>query len=293
MTGDGSAQILDRGYRRFDGTRRGVAGAVRSTAWHTSRSVLGIGRKARHKIAPVLVIIIAMLPAVVFIGAAVLLGGDEFVGEFLEGIVPAYSELAQGSIAAMIVFTGLVAPEALVRDRRDGMLSLYLSTPLTRQTYLGAKALSVAGLLSLVVLVPTVVYLLGLTFASLGPDGVGDWVLVLVRILVSGVLASIVYALISMAAASLTDRRAFASLAVVLTMLGTLIVVQILVEAAEQSVQWRLLDPVNMPMEMIARIFGDPGQYPEIRSERVYGANLGWAAASTAVLWARYRKAGA
>ena len=225
MTTEGGAQILDRGYRKFEGRRKGVWGAVRSTAWHTTRSVLGLGRKARHKIAPALVIVVAMLPAIVFIGAAVLLGGDEFVDDFLVGIVPQYSELARQSIAAMVLFTGLVAPEALVRDRRDGMLSLYLSTPLTRQTYLGAKVLSVSGLMALIVLVPTVVYLFGMTFASLGPDGVGDWLVVLVRILVSGPPASVVYALISMGAASLTDRRAFASLAVVLTMLGSLIVV--------------------------------------------------------------------
>lgn len=293
MTTDGGAQILDRGYRKFEGRRKGVWGAVRSTAWHTSRSVLGLGRKARHKIAPAMVIVVAMLPAIVFIGAAVLLGGDEFVNDFLVGIVPEYSELARQSIAAMVLFTGLVAPEALVRDRRDGMLSLYLSTPLTRQTYLGAKVLSVSGLMALIVLVPTVVYLFGMTFASLGPDGVGDWIVVLVRILVSGTLASIVYALISMGAASLTDRRAFASLAVVLTMLGAFTVVQILVDVADESIQWRLLDPVNMPMEMIARIFGDAGQYPAIATERVYAANLGWAGVSSAILWARYRRAGA
>lgn len=293
MTTDGHAQILDRGYRRFEGRRKGVWGAVRSTAWHTTRSVLGLGRKARHKIAPTLVIIVAMLPAIVFVGAAVLLGGDEFVNEFLVGIVPEYSELARQSIAAMVLFTGLVAPEALVRDRRDGMLSLYLSTPLTRPTYMGAKVLSVSGLMALIVLVPTLVYLFGMTFASLGPDGVGDWLVVLLRILVSGILASIIYALVSLGAASLTDRRAFASLAVVVTMLGSLIVVQILVEAADQSIQWRMLDPVNMPMELIARIFGDAGQYPDIPAERVYAANAGWAGAAAGILWARYRKAGA
>lgn len=293
MTADGHAQILDRGYRTFDGRRSGVAGAVRSTAWHSTRSVLGLGRKARHKIAPVLVIIVAMLPAITYVGFAALLGGDEFVDDFLEGVVPEFSELARGSLAAIVLFTGLVAPEALVRDRRDGMLSLYLSTPLTRRTYILAKILAVGGLMSLVVLVPTLFYLIGMTFASLGPDGFGDWVTVLLRVLVSGVLASMIYALISMAAASVTDRRAFASLAVILTMMGVLIVIQILVEGAEMSISWRLLDPVNMPMEMIARIFGDAGEYPQIRTERVYAANAGWAAAGGALLWWRYRKAGA
>lgn len=292
MTAEGSAQILDRGYRKFDGRRSGVWGAVRSTAWHSTRSVLGLGRKARHKIAPVLVIVVAMFPAIVFVGLAAFLGGDEFLRDGLEGVIPEFSELPRQSLAAIVLFTGLVAPEALVRDRRDGMLSLYLSTPLTRFTYMLAKVMSIGGLIAIVVLVPTVIYLLGLTFASFGPDGFGDWITVLARILVSGTLASLVYALVSMAAASITDRRAFASLSVILTMLGTLTVIQVLVEGADLSINWRLLDPVNMPLEMVARMFGDVGQYRELATERVYAANAGWAGASLGLLWLRYRKAG-
>ena len=44
-----AAEIFDRGYRRFDGERAGVGKAVRSVAWHTIRSILGLGRKGRHK----------------------------------------------------------------------------------------------------------------------------------------------------------------------------------------------------------------------------------------------------
>jgi ABC-2 type transport system permease protein len=293
MTAEGNAQILDRGYRKFDGQRSGVWGAVRSTAWHSTRSVLGLGRKARHKIAPVLVIVVALIPAIVYVGVAALVGGDEFINDILEGVIPDFSALPRGSLAAIALFTGLVAPEALVRDRRDGMLSLYLSTPLTRITYMAAKLLSVGGLMAMVVLVPTLFYLFGMTFAGLGPEGFGDWASVLVKILVSGTLASLVYALVSMAAASVTDRRAFASLSVILVMLGVLTVVQILVEGAELSINWRLLDPVNMPMEMIARIFGDAGEYPALATERIYLANAGWVTASSTMLWWRYRKAGA
>ena len=45
----------------------------------------------------------------------------------------------------MILFAALVAPDAIVRDQKDGMYSLYMSTPLTKSTYLAAKTLSVAG----------------------------------------------------------------------------------------------------------------------------------------------------
>jgi ABC-2 type transport system permease protein len=289
MNSTDHAQIHDRGYRTFDGKRSGVPGAMRSVAWHSTRSVLGLGRQARHKVAPVLVIVVAFLPAVIYAGLAAILGGDLFDGDF----IPKFSELPRFSIAAIVLFTGLVAPEALVRDRRDGMFSMYLSTPLTRLTYLLSKVASVTGVLSIIVLAPTLLYLLALTFASAGPEGVGDWIDVLARIIVSGAAASLVYALISMAASSVTDRRAFASVAVIMVMLGLLTVIQILIESADANVHWRLLDPVNMPMEMIARVFGDPGEYLEISTSRVYLANLGWSVASAGLIWSRYRKAGA
>lgn len=290
MSDDGAARILDRGYRRFEGTRSGVPGAVRSTAWHSTRSVLGLGRKARHKIAPILVIVVAFLPAVVFVGLTAFIGNEIFEpGE----LIPEFAELPRNSIAAIVLFTGLVAPEAMVRDRRDGMLSLYLSTPLTRLTYLLSKALAVVGVLSIIVVAPTILYLLGLTFASAGPDGFGNWLLTLARILISGLAASLVYALVSMACSSLTDRRAFASVAVIMVMLGLVTVISILIDTADASVHWRLLDPLNIPLEMVERIFGGQGEYPDIPSTQVYAANLGWAGASGALIWSRYRTAGA
>lgn len=289
MTSADTAQIHDRGYRKFDGKRSGVAGAVRSVVWHTTRSVLGLGRSARHKIFPVVVLVIAFLPAVIFVGVSVIIG-DEIFGEEL---VPEFWELPRQSIAAIVLFTGLVAPEALVRDRRDGMVSLYLSTPLTRVTYLLSKVISVTGLMATIVVAPTILYLLGLTFASAGPEGLGNWLEVLGQILLSGVLASLIYALISMAASSITDRRAFASVSVVMVMLGFLTLIQILIEAADASRNLRLLDPVNLPMELIARIFGSSGEFPEVETMPIYLACVGWAVASVALIWSRYRKAGA
>lgn len=283
------AQIHDLGYRKFEGSRSGVFGAMRSVAWHSTRSVLGLGRKARHKIAPVVVIIVGFIPALVFVGVAALIGDEIFDGE----LTPEFWELPRQSIPAIALFTGLVAPEALVRDRRDGMLSLYLSTPLTRITYLLSKVWAVTGVLALIVVVPTTMYLVGLTFTSAGPEGFGNWLTVFLRVVLSGTLASLIYALISMAGSSLTDRRAFASVAVILLMLGSLTVIAILIDNADVSETLRVLDPVNMPMELIARIFGARGQFPEVGTAQVYLANLGWSAASVGLIWSRYRKAGA
>lgn len=288
MTANGESHILDRGYRRFEGERSGLAGAVRSLTWHTMRGVLGLGRKARYKIAPVVIIVIAFLPAVIWAGLAAFIGA-EFFAEF--DIIPGYEDLARNSIAAVVLFVALVAPDALVRDRRDGMLSLYLSTPLTRVTYLLSKIATVTGVLAIIVVLPTVLYLLALTFASFGPEGFSDWLVVLLRIVVSGLLASLVFALISMACSSVTDRRAFASVAVFLVMFGLLTVVGIMIEVGDASENWRLLDPLNMPFEMIERIFGERGEFSSVSTTNVYLANGAWGAGSLGLIWWRLQKA--
>ncbi len=75
-------------------------------------------------------------------------------------------------------------------DRRNGMLAMYLSTPLHRGTYLAAKAIAVGATLGLVTLFPPILVLLGYTFDGSGPDGVGHWMLTLFRIFVSGIAVS-------------------------------------------------------------------------------------------------------
>ncbi len=214
------AQILDRGYRRFEGTRSGLTGAVRSVAWHTVRSILGLGRKGRHKVFPIIVLVVSYVPAIAFMALAAL------IGDMLEGeLRPEYWEMFGFSFVATIVFVALVAPEAIVRDRRDGMFALYLSTPLARPSYLIAKVLAVMGTMALVVVGPPVLFLIGYTFQSQGPSGLVDWVGVMGRILLAGLAICTVYTALSLGVASLTDRRAFASIAVVFVMLGASIVV--------------------------------------------------------------------
>ena len=66
------------------------------------------------------------------------------------------------------------APEVLCPDRRTGMLGLYLASPLTRDTYLLAKAAAVAGAARLVTLGPPLLLLVAFILQGLGPDGPGD-----------------------------------------------------------------------------------------------------------------------
>ena len=285
---DGS-EIHDRGYRKYEGARSGVAGAVRSLTWQTIRSILGLGRPARHKVFPVIVVVIAALPAVIFVGFAIL---TRDLGP------PAnYSDLFGFSITAILVFTAMVAPEALVRDRRDGMFSLYLSTPLTRGSYVGAKVLAVLAVMMIIALGPVLLALLGYTVVGVGPDGVVEWFGVFLKLTAGSLVVSVVMAAVSMAGSSVTDRRAFASVTVVLVLLGGIIVSGVLVDTAEFSDAYGLLDPLGTAGEMATRILGEAlpeGQsasgLSEIDTAVVALGTAAWFVAGAGIVGYKYRK---
>ena len=284
--GRGDAKIVERGFQRYDGRRSGVPGAIRSVSWESTRSTLGLGRPARNKIFPVIAIVIAYLPAVVFIGIAVLIPSDILEPEEVADYPGYYGFI----ILAIVLFTALVAPEVLVSDRRNGMLAMYLSTPLDRRTYLVAKAVAVAAMLGLVTLLPPVLMLIGYTVENAGPDGLGGWLSTLGRIMLSGMAISAALAAVSMAASSLTDRRAFAAIGIVLLLFATPILAAALVEGAELSPYWRLIDISTMPFELVFRIFGDPGNFPGLATWAVLASNVVWTVGGVAVVWWRYSK---
>ena len=285
-----TAEIFDRGYRKFDGERAGLGQAVRSVSWHTIRSILGIGRKGRHKVFPIIISVIAFLPSVGFLALAVL------IGDLLEGeLQPEYWELFGLPIVAVVLFATLVAPEAIVRDRRDGMLRLYLSTPLTKPTYLAAKFIAVMSTMAIVVAGPVLLFLVGNTIQSLGPDGFGEWIEVLVKVVLSSLIIVLFMTSVSLAASSLTDRRAFASVAVLGVILGVSIVVNIAVERIGVSRNLLVLDPFAVSLETAARIFGNVSpEFTEAGDDvptwMVYSGTAGWILAGLGILTDRYRR---
>jgi ABC-2 type transport system permease protein len=284
--GRGDATIAARGFQRYDGPRSGVPGAVRSVTWQSVRSTLGLGRPARHKIFPIAAVAIAYVPAIVFVGLAVLL--PESILDPNE--VAGYSDYYGFITLAIVLFASLVAPEVLVSDRRNGMLAMYLSTPLSRSTYLAAKALAVGFTLGLVTLGPPLLVLIGYTVDGSGPDGLGNWVLNLGRIVIAAVAVSAALTSVSMAASSLTDRRAFASIGIVLVLFTSPALAEALISGGDLSPYWRVIDLFAMPFELVARIYGDPGEFPELSSWAILAANLVWTAVGLAVVAWRYSR---
>jgi len=254
----GTARILDRGYRPYDGPRTGARGAMRSLVRHSVQRVLGLKRNVWTKVLPFLTIFFAYVPAIVFVGIAVLLK-DRFTteGVNINDVIPSYG-LYYGFIwAAIEVFAAFSAPEVLCTDRRTGMLGLYLASPLRRDTYLLAKAAAVGIVLSIITLGPPLFMLIARAIAGVGPDGFSGFIAVLWRVVVGGLIVAILPLAMTLAIASTTTRRAAASAAFILVSLGTVVVTEALINAGG-SANLFVFNLPYLPLELVARLFGEP-----------------------------------
>lgn len=251
------ARILERGHRPYEGARLGVAHAVRSLWVQTLRHLLGLGRPARAKILPVLTIVFAYVPTIVFIGVISLFGG-----RLAAPIVPQYADSYGFIVSAIVLFVTFVAPEALCPDRRAKVLSLYLSSPLSRRTYLSAKFAAVMSILLAVTLGPPLLLLLGYAAQGSGPDGILGFLGVLGRIVASGVMLALVYGLLSLAVASLTDRRAVAAAGVLLTVIGSSAVTSTLYFALDAPRGVMSFNLFRAPFDLVSHIYGEGGLPP-------------------------------
>ncbi len=287
------ARIHEAGYRRYEGERLGVSSAMVSLWIHGVQRVLGLKRQLSAKILPAVSIGFAFVPAIVFIGLAAFLQEDLI----REEILPEYHDYYGFIVFAILLFSAFVAPEVLCTDRRTGMLSLYLASPLTRDTYLAAKAASVLTVLLTVTLGPLLLLLIAYTVEGAGPDTVGDFVVLLGRILVAGVTVALLWTALSLAMSSVTSRKAFASAAIIVTILVSGIVVGIL--SSRDGLDFPdwvgVFDFFSLPFELTTRIFGernvdDDGAASRMSAALVWAGNLGWTAAFAGFTRWRYQR---
>lgn len=155
--------IYDRGYRTYDGERTGPSGARRAVYKDGIRRVLGLGRKAREKVYPWLMISIALGMG------AIVIGVHWFIGDLAQSLdegVPSYGELFDLYSWIGLLFIAFAAPWLLIPDRTRGVLSVYFSRPLTVDGYLSAKVGAFATVVAGIYLLPQVLLHLGLGLIS-------------------------------------------------------------------------------------------------------------------------------
>jgi ABC-type transport system involved in multi-copper enzyme maturation permease subunit len=168
----------------------------------------------------------------------------------------------------------------LCTDRRSGMLGVYLASPLDRDTYLLGKALAIASVLAVVCVGPPLLMLIANILQNQGPTGFGDIALTTLRVLVAGGAVTLLYTGITMGAASLTDRKAIATAAIILLFLVTLVVAGSLGatgSATQISPGFQAVAPTLLSLEVAVRVHGESSNVmPGASSFAVWAAWAAW-----------------
>lgn len=285
LAGPGDAHIADRGYRRYQGERLGASGARRALYLASLQRALGLRRKARYKVVPVLVAVMAYLPAAVFVGATAIVPE-----QIAEGLQVDYGGYYGFITAAILLFVAATVPDVLCADRRTGMLGLYLAAPLTRDSYLAVKAAAVTTVIGIVTVGPPLLLLVGYSLVEAGPSWPTEGLTLLLRIVAAGLVVAVWYTAMAMAVCSLTDRRGLASAGIALGAIGSAAVVAALVNGAELSVWLRVFDLFNLPFELVYRVYGEPGSEPGLTTLPLALAYLAWVVGAAVLVRTAYQR---
>jgi ABC-2 type transport system permease protein len=209
--------IYDLGFQHYEGERLGSWHATRTLLWDTYRGAFGLGRSTRAKVMPMLLVVLATVPAVILAAVAIFLNLDQ--------LPAAGSRYVAGVALLTTLFVASQAPQAVSRDLRHRTISLYISRPLRRGQYVLAKAVAlVAATFSFLALPVTVLHAGGLLAKLPVRDQLTGW---LGGLWTAGLYA-VLLALLALAICAWIVRRGFGVAAVVVTVFLSVVIVGIL-----------------------------------------------------------------
>ncbi|MFI6758536.1 ABC transporter permease subunit [Micromonospora sp. NPDC050417] len=275
--------IHDIGYQRYEGPRLGRRHIFGALYLHSLRTAFGLGRSAKAKIFPLLIMSVIGMVAVVLTAIRVQTGQAPV----------SYAQFPETLTILIVFFCAAVSPELVSRDLQNGVLPLYFARPLERTDYALAKLGALVTATFLLLAVPLTVMFAGAAFSAANLSGVwdefGDY---LPALLYSG-LHAVVFSSVAVLVASLVKRRAVAAAAVVAAFLVTTPVQGVLLVLPYQTTS-ELSGLVN-PASLVAgvgdwlfeksNVLGIGGFGP------IYGlVTVALVAGCVALLFARYRK---
>jgi ABC-2 type transport system permease protein len=123
--------IHDIGYRHYAGQRLGRGYVARALFAESAKGAYGLGRSARAKVMPMLLLAAICLPAII----VAVVAGVTGVGELPGG----YTSYLVSTQLLVSVFVASQSPAIVSRDLRFRVMSLYFSRPLARADYVLAN----------------------------------------------------------------------------------------------------------------------------------------------------------
>jgi ABC-2 type transport system permease protein len=197
-------RIHDIGYRGYDGPRLGRAYARRSLFAHSLRGAYGLGRSAKSKVLPMILLAAICLPALILVAVTVFADLDKLPLDFTR-----YAVVLQ---AVITLFVASQAPQSVSRDLRFKTTPLYFSRPIERFDYVAAKYAALSVALFLLTALPLLILSLGALLAKLS---FGHQTAGFAKGLVSVILLSLLFSGIGLVIAAVTPRRGFGVAAVI------------------------------------------------------------------------------
>jgi ABC-2 type transport system permease protein len=227
-----TGNIYDLGYRSYDGPRLGRAHAIRALFVHTLRACFGIGRGSRAKVAPFVLGALAVVPAVVAVGALALFRSTVGADELLEAQSPIQHGTYYGIITTLVIlFCAAQAPEAFGRDQRFNLLPLYFSRALRRTDYALGRFAGVAMAILAFVLLPQLIIFVGVVLSAEDVAAeFGRELAFVPGILLQGLILAGLLGGISSAVAAFTPRRVYATTAIIVLLAVTPLISAVLLE---------------------------------------------------------------
>ena len=257
---------------------------MRSVGVQSPQRAFRIRRSFWAKLPPWIIVGLAFVPALVYVGIAALIPGDA------TDLIPEYADYYSFIGVVLLLFVAWTAPETLSGDRRSGILGLYLASPLSRATYLLAKSIAIGTVLLAITLGPVVFLLVARWMVGSGPD-IADLPLLIVRMLLSAVVLSAIYALLGAAIAAFADRRPIATVATILIVLIVGAATSIAVEVAEYPHWIYAFDPTTVADDAIGVIWNrDSDLLTGLPGVGVIGATIAWIVLLAGVIWTRYQR---
>ena len=216
-----TAEIYDLDYQHYDGPREGRSRAVRSLWVNSFRTILGLGRGARAKILPGLMFLFVVAPAAGIVLIASITGDSDALLSHED-----YYSLIS---IFLLLFSAIIAPEVLIPDRREGVISLYLVRPLTILDYVAARWSAFAVVAFGLALSGQTLLFIGFLLAADNPaEYLRDNWLDVPRFVAGGAVVALFITTIPMAVSAFTTRRAYAAAFVIAVFVITSTVANIL-----------------------------------------------------------------
>jgi ABC-2 type transport system permease protein len=229
VTDPTASSIYDLGYRHYDGPRMGRGGTLLTLYAHALRAAFGLGRRWTSKVFPILLAVLAFVPALIQLGVGAITSGANVDIEIYK-----HEDYFSYIQIVLILFCATVAPELVGRDQRNRSISLYFSRAVSRSDYVIAKLAALMSAMLVLTLGPQAVLFVGNGMADDDLQGYlrENWDLVL-PIVAGSIVISATIAAVGLVIAAYLPRRAYATAAIVGAFVLSTSAAHILMESAD------------------------------------------------------------